>query len=139
MPFGVKNGPAVFQRLSDRVLTDCMEFIRVYIDDMIVFSHDVQSHCGHLREVLKLLEQSGLTANRAKWENPLYFLGHVVGGGKVAPSDFKVMAIRNAPLPMTKKQDRQFLGLAQTPSTSSPDHSNFWTRRQQATPSPSLP
>ena len=66
MPFGVKNGPAIFQRLSDRVLTDCMEFIRVYIDDIIVFSHDIQSHCGHLREVLKRLEQSGLTANRAK-------------------------------------------------------------------------
>ena len=60
MPFGVKYEVWPFQRLSDQVLFNCMEFTQVYIDDIIVFRSNVQSHCGHHREVFKRLEQSGL-------------------------------------------------------------------------------
>ena len=35
MPFGLRNGPAVFQRLMDRLLHDDLEFARVYIDDIV--------------------------------------------------------------------------------------------------------
>ena len=37
MPFGVRNRPAIFQRLSDLVLAYCLDFSRVYIDYIVVY------------------------------------------------------------------------------------------------------
>lgn len=40
------------------------------------------------------------------------YLGHVVGSGVVRPENSKVEAIRNFPVPRSKKAVREFLGLA---------------------------
>ena len=42
MPFGVKNGPAVFQRL---ILRGCKSSSEAYIDDVAVYSHTWEDHC----------------------------------------------------------------------------------------------
>lgn len=63
-PFGVKNGPAIFQRLSDIVLADWHAFAKVYIDDFILFSNSWTEHGEHLKVVLGKLREAGLTANR---------------------------------------------------------------------------
>ena len=110
MPFGIKKGPAIFQKLPDRVLASCIEFTRVYIDDIIVFSPDVQSHLWSSQGSLQMTRT--VKSDSPFGKTHCTFLGHVVGVGKVAPADCKVMAIRNTPLPKTKKQIRQFLGLA---------------------------
>jgi len=40
MQFGLKNAPAVFQRLTSRVLEPCRKYALPYIDDIIIFSSD---------------------------------------------------------------------------------------------------
>ena len=50
MPFGVMNAPAVFQRLMQRVLSG-LQFISVYLDDVIVYSETLAEHVSHLRIV----------------------------------------------------------------------------------------
>jgi len=50
LPFGLKNAAASFQRLMEQVLREhknkcCM----VYIDDIIVYSPDIQTHLHHLK------------------------------------------------------------------------------------------
>ena len=67
LPFGLMNASANFERLMDRVL---LEFIGkscyVYIDDIIVFSRDEESHTQDFREVLQALREAGLTVNPSK-------------------------------------------------------------------------
>ena len=115
MPFGLRNGPAVFQRLMDKILHQDLEYCRVYIDDIVIFSQSWEQHCLHLCKVLERLRTAGLTANRSKcqWGKQRFeFLGHVVGVGLVSPSDCKISALKEFQQPRSKKGIRQFLGLA---------------------------
>ena len=114
MPFGLRNGPAVFQRMMDGLLHRDKEISQVYIDDIAVFSASWEEHCCHIRTVLGRLKEAGLTANvkKCQWgQTSCEFLGHVVGSGKVSPAELKVKAVRDFQQPHTKKQDRQFLGM----------------------------
>ena len=114
MPFGLRNGPAVFQRLMDNLLHQDKEYSQVYIDDIAIFSATWEEHCKHIGVVLGRLQQAGLTAKASKcmWaQTEVEFLGHVVGQGKVCPADLKVQAVKDFPMPRTKKGVRQFLGL----------------------------
>ena len=114
MPFGLRNGPSVFQRLMDNLLHKDKEYSQVYIDDIAVFSTTWEEHCHHIGVVLSRLQEAGLTANVSKcqWaQTQVEFLGHVVGMGKVSPADLKVKAVKDFQMPRTKKGVRQFLGL----------------------------
>ena len=62
MPFGLKNAPAVFQRVMDEMLGH-LECCSPYIDDIIVFSDGWADHLVDLRRVLGALREKGLTVN----------------------------------------------------------------------------
>ena len=114
MPFGVRNGPATFQRLMDRLLHQDLDIARVYIDDIAVFSSSWETHCRDIARVLGRLREAGLTANLSKCQfgqTSCEFLGHLVGKGKVSPAALKVKAVQDFVFPKTKRQVRQFLGL----------------------------
>ena len=114
MPFGVRNGPSVFQRLMDQVLNRDSDSAVVYIDDIAIFSSSWEQHCQDIRKILGRLRGAGLTANTKKclWgQTHCEFLGHLVGGGMVSPAALKVEAVRQFTQPKTKTQVRQFLGL----------------------------
>ncbi len=114
MPFGLRNAPSVFQRLMDTVLADCREFSRVYIDDVIVVSHDWISHLSDLKKLFSTLRAAGLTCKLSKCSfgrKHLEFLGHRIGSGSISVPEARVKAIRDHPRPVTRKQLRSFLGL----------------------------
>ena len=114
MPFGLRNGPAVFQRLMDRILHQDKDSAQVYIDNIAIFSSSWDAHCRDIAKVLDRLRGAGLTANirKCQWgQTKCEFLGHIVGEGKVSPAELKVKAVRDFCQPLTKKQIRQFLGL----------------------------
>ena len=48
MPFGVRNAGNTFQRLMDRVLSG-LNFVFVYLDDILIGSPDRATHLRHLR------------------------------------------------------------------------------------------
>jgi len=62
LPFGLRNAAQTFQRLMDRIFGD-LPFCFVYLDDILVFSPDFTTHAAHLRDVLLLCRQHGLTVN----------------------------------------------------------------------------
>ena len=115
MPFGLRNAPATFQRLVQRVLVGLDEFTAAYLDDILIFSNSWQEHICHIKEVLKRIRQAGLTIKASKCDfatAEVDYLGHTIGLGKVAPRDAKVLALQNFPRPNNKKQLQSFLGLA---------------------------
>ncbi len=64
MPFGLRNAPATFQLLMQRVLRGLEEFALPYIDDIIIFSVSFPNHLGHITAVLSRLQQHGLTQTK---------------------------------------------------------------------------
>ena len=55
MPFGVKNTPACFQSLMQRVLTDLGDFSTAYMDDVVIFSSTWEDHVAHIGRVLETI------------------------------------------------------------------------------------
>uniref|UniRef100_A0A8C5PW96 Gypsy retrotransposon integrase-like protein 1 n=1 Tax=Leptobrachium leishanense TaxID=445787 RepID=A0A8C5PW96_9ANUR len=114
MPFGLHSAPATFQRAMDRVLRPYLRYTSVYLDDIVIFSPDWESHLPRVQTVLDGLRKAGFTVNPEKsavgMEEAKY-LGYVVGRGLVKPQFNKVEAIQNWPRPLTKKQVRAFLGI----------------------------
>ena len=88
-------------------------FARVYMDDIIVFSHNVHEHMAHLRQVLARMQARQLAVKKRKCEfmrHRLTFLGHVVSAGGVSPDPTKVEAIAQLAAPADVSQLRSFLG-----------------------------
>ena len=62
MPFGYKNGPSIFQRIMQNILAPFLWiFTLVYIDDIVIFSLNLEDHISHLNQVFKAIEGSGVT------------------------------------------------------------------------------
>lgn len=112
MPFGLKNAPATFQRLMNRV-TAGLEGCSVYLDDLVVYSDSWDSHMQRIQALFERLVEANLTVNLAKCEfarATVTYLGRIVGQGRVAPVDTKVTAVSKFPRPSTKKELQRFLG-----------------------------
>lgn len=112
MSFGLRNAPATFQRLMNRVISG-LEGVAVYLDDVGVFSDSWEKHLVGIADLLSRFEEAGLTINLAKCEfakATVTYLGKVVGQGFVRPVRAKVEAIDGFPSPTTKELMR-FLGL----------------------------
>lgn len=63
-------------------------FIIVYIDDILVFSMDIESHFKHLDLFRKVVIQNGLVISKPKmllFQTNIRFLGHNIEKGKIIP------------------------------------------------------
>ncbi|KAL4026110.1 hypothetical protein IC575_014534 [Cucumis melo] len=115
-PFGLTNAPAVFMDLMNRIFHRYLDqFVIVFIDDILVYSVDRESHEEHLRIVLQTLREKQLYAKFSKcefWLEQVVFLGHVVSAKGVSVDPQKVEAIVNWERPISATEVRSFLGLA---------------------------
>lgn len=113
MPFGLRNAPATFQRLMNKVLSG-LTGCAAYLDDVVLYSDTWVDHVRHLEALLDQLVHANLTVNLAKCEfakATVTYLGRVVGQGVVRPVQAKVDAIDKYPAPTSKKELMRFLGL----------------------------
>ena len=114
MPFGLKNAPATFQRALDIILSGVRWQIRlVYLDDVIVFSKDQETHLDHLDTVLSLLRNAGVSLKLKKcffFRPKVDYLGHVILPGKLSVARDRSAAFEKCLFPQTLIQLRSFLG-----------------------------
>lgn len=115
MPFGLCNGPAVFQRLMNTVLGR-LRFGKVicYMDDLLIATNTLDENVEQLNEVLQVLDQNGLTINLDKchfFQSSVRFLGYDISEEGIRPGKKKLKAVTDYPEPQNVHQVRQFLGL----------------------------
>ena len=106
MPFGLKNGPSVLQRMINSNLENLAAFLAGYINDIIIHSDTFREHLKHMEAVLNRLKEMGLTLKAKKYQlarADCEYLSHRVGGGKVQPLQGKIQSIMDYPKPKKKK------------------------------------
>ncbi|XP_076049340.1 uncharacterized protein LOC143030018 [Oratosquilla oratoria] len=112
LPLGLRNAPATFQRLMNR-LTAGMDGVRCYLDDIVVFGDTWELHLSRLKSLFAVLAANNLTVNLAKSEfvhARVTFLGHVVGQNEVRPVAAKIAAIQQYPALDDKKSSDEASG-----------------------------
>jgi len=117
MPFGLCNAPATFQRLMDTVLMGLnFDICLAYLDDIIVFSRDPESHLERLEKLFLRLRESNLKLKPTKcalMQKCVSFLGYTVSESGIGTDPSKIEAVRTWPVPTNLRQCRAFVGLCQ--------------------------
>lgn len=67
MSFGLRNAPATFQRLMNRVVAG-LSGCAVYVDDVVIFSNIWDEHLQRVRALFDRLVWANLTVNLSKCE-----------------------------------------------------------------------
>jgi transposase InsO family protein len=115
LPFGLVTAPATFQRAVDVILSTVrFQCALTYLDDIIVYSSSFDQHLGDLENVLKLLQDAGITLKLSKCSfcaEEVQYLGFIVGRRGLRVDDSKLEAVRKSLPPRSKTQMRRFLGL----------------------------
>ena len=113
-PFGLSNAPSYFQRFMDVTFKDMTnKFVVIYLDDFLIYSKDEESHIEHVRAVLQRMREVQLYASLEKSEfctQSIKFLGHQISPDGISADPSKVQAIRDWPVPTTKRQLLIYLG-----------------------------
>lgn len=115
MPFGVKNGPATFQRGMMIALAGLpWNKVMVYLDDIIILGKNFEDHLDTLEKVLIALGSNGYKLKPKKTRicrTEVEFLGHRISEKGIQPLEKNLRGALEFPVPTTVKQLRQFLGM----------------------------
>ncbi len=115
MPFGLRNSPSIFQRVMQGILSPYLWiFSLVYIDDIVVYSKSYEEHIEHLDQVLKAVEENGITLSPSKchfFYSSILLLGHKVSHLGLSTHEEKVRAILELERPTKVLELQMFLGM----------------------------
>ena len=87
----------------------------IFIDDILIYSRDKESHVKHLRMALQKLRENQLYGKLSKcefWLDRIMFLGHIISGRGISVDSEKVKTILQWKRPETVTEVRSFLGMA---------------------------
>ena len=85
MLFGMKNAPATFQRMVNKLVRD-IDGCKLYIDDVVIYCDNWSDHIRQIKHFFQIMREPKLTINLMKSEfgkATVKYLGHIVGQGQV--------------------------------------------------------
>ena len=85
-----------------------------YLDDLVIYSSTWSDHLQHIRLILQKLQEAGITVKLCKCQFGMQqctYLGFIVGSGLLKPEIDKLQAIKQLPIPKTKRDITAFLGI----------------------------
>jgi hypothetical protein len=116
MSFGLTNAPAYFMYLMNSVfMPELDKFIMVFIDDILIYSKNLEDHARHLHIILQRLRDHHLYAKFSKcefWLDTVKFLGYTISSNGISVDPSKVQEVLDWKPPTSVHQIRSFLGLA---------------------------
>src|ERR1700722_17653012 len=115
IPMRNLNGPAAFQRFMNDIFADMLDVcVVVYLDDILIYSDNMDIHKTHVREVLKRLRENGLYAGADKCEfhsESIEYLGFRLSPEGLSMDPAKIQTIQDWPEPRKVNDIQKFLSL----------------------------
>jgi len=116
MPFGLGHAPATFQTIMNTIRREFLDHgVLVSLDDILIYSGNMENHIKLVQKVLDRLEQHDLAVSLKKsvfHQEEVEFLGYIVKTSGVTMSDRKVKSVQNWAHPRLVKEVQIFLGFA---------------------------
>jgi len=99
MLFELKNILVTFQRLINDTLREYLDdFAITYLDDILIYSDDLEMHCSHVHKVLRKLSERVLYVKKLKSKfeaKEIEFLNYIIQSGQIEKNSKKMNAVRN--------------------------------------------
>lgn len=93
------NALAPFQRMMNELLGH-LSYVKVYLDDVVMFSKYLNEHIGHIEKVVHIVAASGLKLKISKCDfvhDSVKLLGHNVCKSGVKVDSDKIQVINETP------------------------------------------
>jgi hypothetical protein len=115
---GLLNSPWYFQGVMEREVFPSLiyKIMVIYIDDLLTWAKTIDELCENLKKIFEsCLKDKGMTLNPEKCEfgmSEVEFVGHLIDETGITFSAEKLKQVAEIPIPVTKGELKQFLGLA---------------------------
>lgn len=113
LPFGISCAPEYFSMLLNKILAG-IEGVISHIDDILIHASTREEHDKILFEVLKRIEQEGITLNKSKCcfgVKRLIYLGHLISERGISIDPERINTIKRFPEPKNRTEVMRFLGM----------------------------
>lgn len=114
VPFGLSTASAALVRAMQIILNKYEQFSTHYIDDILIFSNNVEEHKEHLKLIFKELDDAGLKLNIQKCEffkEKVKYLGYDISQQGISINKERIQEIKDYPRPKNLRTLRGFLGV----------------------------
>ena len=88
--------------------------MKVFLDDILIYSKNEREHKEHLRMVFSCLREHKLYSKLSKcsfYQKEIHYLGHIISSEGISVEPEKVKAIMDWPVPRNAHEVRRFMGL----------------------------